>query len=272
MIFLHLGLCQRKSQPDRTTWQADHSNRRHARRASARSLNDESLSTVTLATYRDRPAHWSPAKEIRHRFINTRDPRRRQRTREEISPGLYRHEFEHVAKDGIRTSISYLARKVKHLVHLDDAEVGLVSIVSRWRCRRGHRHQRECAAVWIVASAEVVNATILLAPTTSHATAWTTIKNLRSFFCASSSAPSSSCLVRTLLLASTCTDYAQSTHFSQAFDHLQLKYYRGKRDAARRLTFWASPAGSESKVGGEDGLGLSVPSCFLDTHRSRLPF
>ena len=51
----------------------------------------------------------------------------------EISPGLYQHQFEHVADDGVKTSLSYLARKVKHLIELADTKVGFVAL----KCRRG---------------------------------------------------------------------------------------------------------------------------------------
>ena len=80
----------------------------------------------------------------------------------EISPGLYSHEFEHVAEDGIRTSISYLARKVKHLVHLDAAEIGLVSVT----CRDGDIVEvtvtnASAPPSWTIVSSEI-NATILI--------------------------------------------------------------------------------------------------------------
>ena len=127
----------------------------------------------------------------------------------EISPGLYSHEFEHVAKDGIRTSISYLARKVKHLVHLDDAEVGLVSLT----CQDGDVVEvtvtnASAPPSWIVASAEVVNATILVG--TDNITCDGVDNDQESqILHRVVERLSSSCLVRTLLLASTCTDYAQ---------------------------------------------------------------
>lgn len=48
-----------------------------------------------------------------------------------ISPGLHSDEFEHVAEDGIMTSLSYITRTVKHLVHLGAAKFGLVSVTFR---------------------------------------------------------------------------------------------------------------------------------------------
>ena len=51
----------------------------------------------------------------------------------EFYPGRYRHDFEHVDAGGIRTSFSYTAHKVKHLIQLGDTRVGFVSA----KCLRG---------------------------------------------------------------------------------------------------------------------------------------
>lgn len=80
----------------------------------------------------------------------------------EISPGMCSHEFEHVGEDGTRTYLSYVARKVNHLVHLDDAKVGLVSVM----CEHGSIVEvtvknESAPPAWTTASAEV-NATILV--------------------------------------------------------------------------------------------------------------
>lgn len=191
----------------------------------------------------------------------------------EISPGLYSHEFEHVAEDGIRTSISYLARKVKHLVHLDDDKIGLVSVT----CHDGDIVEvtvtnASAPPSWTVVSSQINNATILIGADNVTCDGGGDDQDSqilhrvveRPVLVVSQNVPAGQYVYRLL---------AESTHFSQAFDHLHLKYYRGKRDAtaAKADLLKASPTGSESKVGGEDGfsLGADVPS---PTSTPRKPF
>ena len=141
----------------------------------------------------------------------------------EISPGLYSHEFEHVAEDGIRTSISYIARKVKHLVHLDAAEIGLVSVT----CRDGDIvgvtvTNASAPPSWTIVSS-AINATILIGTEniTCDGEGGDQDSQIlhrvveRPVLVVSQNVPAGQYVYRLL---------AESTHFSQAFDHLHLKY------------------------------------------------
>ena len=166
----------------------------------------------------------------------------------EISPGLYSHDFEHITDDGTRTSISYLARKVKHLVHLADVEVGVVSVT----CQEGVVVQvvvtnASAPPSWTVASAEV-NATILVGndyikcKDTHGNDDISILHRVTQLPTLVKHDAASGAFVYRLL--------AESTHFSHAFEHLHLKFYKGQRDiaAAKADLKQASHAGKTSKA------------------------
>ena len=178
----------------------------------------------------------------------------------EISPGMYSHEFEHVGEDGTRTYLSYVARKVNHLVHLDDAKVGLISVM----CDHGSIVEvtvknESAPPAWTTASAEV-NATILVG--TDKITCDIGSENRdsqilhrvveRPVFDKSRNASAGHYVYQLL---------AEPIHFSHAFEHLDLKYYRGRRDASAAKADLHRASRSEKKNWGDSGgLDSDVPS------------
>ena len=177
----------------------------------------------------------------------------------EISPGLYSHDFEHVTDDGTRTSISYLARKVKHLVHLADVEVGLVSVT----CQEGVVVEvvvtnASAPPLWTVASAEV-NATILVGndyikcKDTHGNDDISILHRVTQLPALVKHDAASGAFVYRLL--------AESTHFSHAFEHLHLKFYKGKKDiaAAKADLKQASHDGKTSKADSHQAAAVSPP-------------
>lgn len=144
---------------------------------------------------------------------------------------MYEHDFEHIDADGVKTSFSYVAHKVKHLVHLSDREVGFLNA----KCRNGELVEitvsnSSAPSLWSPASSET-NATIL-------------VGNAR-INCKDDDDEEVSILHRVIARATlelSNDDFsrvghvfrirAESTHFSHAFEHLHLKYYRGTGDIA----------------------------------------
>jgi hypothetical protein len=149
----------------------------------------------------------------------------------EISPGLYQHEFEHVANDGVKTSLAYLARKVKHLVELADSEVGFVAL----KCRQGNIVEMTVTnstapLLWTAGTADV-NATILVGNDDISCSDQDGDDGQGSILHRVLKAPvlvsadeNEGQYVYSLL--------AEGTHFSHAFEHLSLQFYRGKHGIA----------------------------------------
>ena len=146
----------------------------------------------------------------------------------EIASGVYRHDFEHVASDGATTSLMYVARHVKHLARLGDADVGLISV----KCDGGGDVVEVSVAnvsapsSWTTASDDV-NATILVGNETIRCDDAESGQILHR-------------VVKNPVLVHedvaegrfVYTLRATGTHFSDAFDDFTLKFYRGKRDIA----------------------------------------
>jgi hypothetical protein len=146
----------------------------------------------------------------------------------EISPGLYQHSFEHNSEDGVKTSVSYLARAVKHLVHLANPEIGLVSL----RCQDGN-------VVEVTVTNSSAPPSWNVASTSSNATILVGNEAIKCGVQGDEEAPS--VLHRVVEQPELISEdngiyvfslFAESTHFSHAFEDLKYQYYRGKRDIA----------------------------------------
>ena len=147
----------------------------------------------------------------------------------EVSPGLYHHEFEHVAFDGVKTAFAYRARRVEHLVELGDSEVGFVGL----KCRQGSI---------VEVTVKNLSAPLSWAAGTAYQNATILVGN-DDISCSDQNLDSGkvSILHRVLQAPALVSAnknkgqyvyslIAEETHFSHAFEHLSLQFYRGKRD------------------------------------------